>query len=97
MFYAKNGKPKLIKKENILRVSKKVTNLKDLLLNLKSISKYAGYLNITPPEFRNQNFEICRVFIPELLPISLPSYPPYYHPRYSKIGGIINNVPHPLA
>ena len=61
------------------------------------MSRYAGYLVITTPEFENMNLEVVRVSIPELLPLCLPSYPPYYHKRYETIGGIRNNVPHPLA
>ncbi|SCU55498.1 streptolysin-associated protein SagD-like protein [Staphylococcus aureus] len=48
-------------------------------------------------EFYNKNLVVVRTFIPELLTIALPSYPPYLHPRYKEIGGIINDIPHPLA
>ncbi|HBM3453331.1 TPA: streptolysin associated protein SagD, partial [Listeria innocua] len=77
--------------------TEKVTNLKALLEKLPTISQYAAFLPITPPEFRYMNCEISRVILPELLSIHLPSYPPYYHVRYEEIGGVINNIPHPIA
>ena len=96
ILYAKYGKPKKVchKIENFADSYKKTYNV---LENIRRVSRYAGYLVITTPEFENMNLEVVRVSIPELLPLCLPSYPPYYHKRYETIGGIRNNVPHPLA
>lgn len=93
--YAKYGKPQTVKHEvELYKNTKKKYNV---LKNIQKISKYAGYLVITSPEFEFMNLEVVRVCIPELLPLCLPSYPPYYHKRYREVGGIKNNVPHPLA
>lgn len=99
IFYAKTGKPnrKTRKFPYNQTDREKINNLPMLIKSLKRFSKYAGVLCITPPEFKKMNLFISRVVIPELLPIALPSYPPYYHKRYRMLGGIINHLPHPLA
>jgi len=96
ILYAKYGKPAKIcsKTEMFNDPGEKTYNV---LKNIQKMSKYAGYLILTIPEFENMNLEVVRVCIPELLPLCLPSYPPYYHKRYETTGGIRNNVPHPLA
>lgn len=98
IFYSKFGKPnlKINSKQIELKVGKS-TNLKELMKDLSRLSKYGAFLVITPPEFKNMNLEVSRVILPELLPIHLPSYPPYYHTRYKELGGVINNFPHPIA
>ncbi|EBH4175246.1 listeriolysin S biosynthesis protein LlsD [Listeria monocytogenes] len=98
IYYSKYGKPELQYNANQLKNdTEKVTNLKALLEKLPTISQYAAFLPITPSEFRYMNCEISRVILPELLSIHLPSYPPYYHIRYEEIGGVVNNIPHPIA
>ncbi|AWP35612.1 streptolysin associated protein SagD [Heyndrickxia coagulans] len=99
IFYAKTGKPnrKTRKFPYNQTDREKINNLPMLIKSLKRFSKYAGVLCITPPEFKKMNLFISRVVIPELLPIALPFYPPYYHKRYRMLGGIINHLPHPLA
>ncbi len=98
IMYAKYGKPERVKHEyKLYESSKKKKKSYNLLSTIKKYSKYAGFLNITLPEFQGLNLGVVRVSIPEILPLCLPSYPPYYHERYKAIGGIRNNVPHPLA
>lgn len=98
IYYAKYGKSIQLKEQVIeFKEESKVKNLFDLIKSLKSISEYACFLDITPVEFHNKNLCVSRVIVPELLPIALPSYPPFYHPRYKEVGGILNNVPHPMA
>lgn len=98
MYYAKYGLDfKREERARRLKYNKKVTTLKGIINELNSLSKYACYLDITPIEFYNKNLIVVRAFIPELLTIAIPSYPPYLHPRYKEIGGIINDIPHPLA
>lgn len=98
IFYSKFGKPNLKKnpKQAELKVEKS-TSLKELIRDLPRLSKYGAFLSITPSEFTDMNLEISRVILPELLSIHLPSYPPYYHIRYKELGGVINNLPHPIA
>lgn len=95
--YAKYGKPNQVSHENEIHSNLKLSKDYNVISCIKKFSKYAGFLNITLPEFENLNLEVVRISIPELLPLCLPSYPPYYHKRYKEIGGIRNNVPHPLA
>lgn len=99
ILYSKYGKPeKIVHKENY-HFNKYIKNLNNgnIFKNLKELSEYGGFLDISLPEFEHLNFKITRICIPELLPLCLPSYPPYFHPRYKEIGGIKNYVPHPLA
>ncbi|MBO0439637.1 YcaO-like family protein [Candidatus Enterococcus ikei] len=98
IFYAKYGKPGLTHNPNQTQKGpEKVKNLKELLKDLPKISQYAAFLPITPSEFKHMNLEVSRVILPELLSIHLPSYPPYHHKRYKRLGGVVNNLPHPIA
>lgn len=97
IMYAKYGKPASVHHDYEFYPENNDSKDYNLINCVKKFSKYAGFLNITIPDFSGLNLEVVRVVIPELMPISLPSYPPYYHPRYKMIGGIKNNVPHPLA
>ncbi|VDK49039.1 unnamed protein product [Cylicostephanus goldi] len=92
--YAKYGKPNLeFGAPNFVP-----GEVKDSALSyVKKNYPRSGYLVITAPEFEGLNLEVARVCIPELLPLSLPSYPPEHHPRFLSNGGIVNHVPHPLA
>lgn len=95
VLYSKYGKPDKIKHDHdIFGYREKKYEIID---SLKELSNYAGFLDITLPEFYPTNFKVARVIIPELLPICLPSYPAYHHIRYKNIGGIRNDYPHPLA
>ena len=62
---------------------------------LKEVSKFAVHLNITPPELVDTDWTVARVLIPELVQVSLPSFPYSAHPRLVKLGGIKNQFPHP--
>jgi len=94
LWFARYGKPISVThtKKNLM------LNLRGgILQQLRTLSDYAGFLQITAPEFTGLNLEVTRVIIPELLPICLPSIPPIYHPRYAEVNGISNLVIHPLA
>ncbi|MBU5487321.1 YcaO-like family protein [Clostridium sp. MSJ-8] len=97
IMYSKYGKPSIVKHDYDFYKGINVSKNYNLIECIKKYSKYAGFLRITLPEFEGLNLEVVRVSVPEILPLCLPSYPPYFHERYKKIGGIRNNVPHPLA
>jgi thiazole/oxazole-forming peptide maturase SagD family component len=67
-----------------------------LISKLRKISKYAVYLNITPPEMISRGWHVIRVFVPEYATICLPGIPFSQHPRILKYGGVRNPNPHPL-
>lgn len=71
-------------------------DLSFILKALKNVSKYAVYLDITPPEIRNKGWFVIRTFIPELYNMCLPGYPYTKHSRIIQYGGIKNEYPHPL-
>lgn len=71
-------------------------NLIYIINELKKISKYAIYLDITPVEVINKGVKVMRVFIPELVQLSYPGFPYSNHPRIIKHGGITNDFPHPM-
>ena len=71
-------------------------NLKYVIGKLREISKYAVYLDITPPEVIGMGLKVMRVFIPELVQLSYPGFPYSQHPRVLKFGGITNDFPHPM-
>jgi thiazole/oxazole-forming peptide maturase SagD family component len=62
---------------------------------LKKVSNYAVHLDITPPELHDSSWSVARVFVPELVQVSLPSFPYSAHPRLREFGGIRNQLPHP--
>lgn len=69
----------------------------DTLINdLKKVSEYAVYLDITPPEVANKGWSVIRALIPELMQMCLPGFPYINHPRMKKYGGVVNEYPHPL-
>ncbi|WP_217587148.1 YcaO-like family protein [Lentibacillus saliphilus] len=97
LYYARLGKPDhLTTRANPLKAREKSTDLKELTRSLADFSTYAGFLNITPPDFAGCNQVITRIVVPELLPLCIPSFPPAHHPRYATIGGMLNDLAHPL-
>jgi len=66
-----------------------------ILGELKNISSYAVHLDITPPELEHTDWSVARVFFPEMVQVSLPSFPYSAHPRLLQFGGIQNQLPHP--
>ena len=66
-----------------------------ILGELKKISRYAVHLDITPPELEHTDWSVARVFFPEMVQVSLPSFPYGAHPRLLQFGGIQNHLPHP--
>lgn len=98
IYYAKYGRP-VLKHQPVSQFShqNKASDLSDLIRQTQSLSKFACYLPISSSEFQHLNLDVVKVITPELLPISLPSYPPFHHPRFKQTGGIHNRIPHPLA
>lgn len=72
------------------------SQLSHLLNEVKKISEYAVYLDLTPPELHDKNWNVIRTLIPELCGMCLPGFPFENHPRLKKKGGVINGYPHPL-
>ena len=72
-------------------------DLEYLFKGLYNISKYAVYLDITPSEIADKDLHVMRVYIPELVQMSMPAFPYSNHTRIIENGGISNNeFPHPL-
>jgi thiazole/oxazole-forming peptide maturase SagD family component len=69
--------------------------LEYIIGEVQSISSYAVHLDITPPELDQTDWSVARVFIPELVQVSLPSFPYSGHPRLCQVGGVRNRLPHP--
>jgi hypothetical protein len=74
----------------------KEKNLMYLIKELMNISKYATAFNVTTPDIETLGFRVVKVFVPEMMFMSLPSYPYTNHPRMKKYGGVKNKYPHPL-
>ncbi|MBW5410761.1 streptolysin associated protein SagD, partial [Brachyspira hampsonii] len=73
------------------------SDLEYLLKGLYNVSKYAVYLDITSAEISDKDLHVIRVYIPELVQMSMPAFPYSKHPRIINNGGISNNeFPHPL-
>jgi hypothetical protein len=53
-------------------------------------------IDITPAELSETRWKVMRVFVPELVSMSLPGVPPRNHPRIRDYGGVTNDRPHPL-
>jgi len=70
-------------------------DLNYILGRLRTISDYAIRLDITPPELGHTDWSVARVFVPELVQVSLPSFPYSGHPRLLQFGGVRNRLPHP--
>jgi thiazole/oxazole-forming peptide maturase SagD family component len=70
--------------------------IKRLISDVAKVSEWATYLDITPPELADTPWKVIRVLIPELLSMCLPGFPPNWHPRMIRHGGVSNVVPHPL-
>ncbi|BDR61134.1 hypothetical protein [Lactobacillus xylocopicola] len=62
-----------------LERKKYISSFVELLSYLKQVAPEASFLDITPP-FVN-NYRVARVFIPELLAMTFPSFPQLNHPR----------------
>ncbi|ODS23675.1 hypothetical protein AB835_07685 [Candidatus Endobugula sertula] len=68
--------------------------LEALIKGLSKISEFAVAFEITPVELAHSGWHIIRAFIPELMQLSLPSFPYSQHPRLLKYGGVAHNMPH---
>ena len=63
-----------------------------ILGKLRSVSHYAIHLDITPPELEHTDWSVARVFFPEMVQVSLPSFPYGAHPRLLQFGGISESI-----
>lgn len=70
--------------------------LAGLVQAVARVSRYAVFLDITPPELHPRGWHVMRVLIPELVPMCLPGFPYEQHPRLRQFGGVCNPYPHPL-
>ena len=70
--------------------------LKYVMRMLSKVSKDGVFLDITPPEIMEKGFYVLRTFFPELVQLSLPSFPFSNHPAIKQYGGIANAYPHPV-
>ncbi|HWS30553.1 MAG TPA: YcaO-like family protein [Clostridia bacterium] len=70
--------------------------LESLIAQVKNVSEYAAFLDITPPEIIDKGWSVVRVFIPEICGMCLPGFPFKNHPRMQRFGGVVNAYPHPL-
>lgn len=83
----------LFKKWNNISIDDQLAHL---IHQLKGISQYAVYLDITPPELHKKNWSVIRTLIPELCGMCFPGFPFLNHPRMKKYGDVTNGYPHPL-
>ncbi|VAW97062.1 Streptolysin S biosynthesis protein D (SagD) [hydrothermal vent metagenome] len=67
-----------------------------LIRQVSSVSEFAVFLDITPPETSAKGWHVMRTFIPELVTMCVPGVPYSNHPRIKASGGISNEYPHPL-
>ncbi len=72
------------------------SQIKNLIKQVKQISEYAIYKDITPVEAREKGWYTVRVLIPEILEMCIPEFPFKDHPRMKKYGGVVNEYPHPM-
>lgn len=91
-----SGKKKFLSSYKNFSTGNNTNDLLRLVSGLKKISKYAVYLDITPPEVISQGWSVMRVFIPELCTMCMPGIPYSNHPRLNQFGGVSNEFPHPL-
>jgi thiazole/oxazole-forming peptide maturase SagD family component len=54
------------------------------------------YLELTTPDVADLGFHVCRSYSPDLLSLSLPSFPQAGHPRFEAYGGFHVRDPHPF-
>lgn len=50
-------------------------------------------VDVTPPDVDRIGIHVVKVFVPELVPFSLPSFPPRHHPKLDGVD--VNSLPHP--
>jgi thiazole/oxazole-forming peptide maturase SagD family component len=93
IYYSKNGEPEVIRKERNNENIEKLQNEEELIKYVSDTYESAGYIVITPAEFKNQNQEVVRVIIPELTPLFIPNSPMNNHPKHGKPS---NDAIHPL-
>lgn len=96
LFYGQiEGEIKLSEIKSVNQSSAK-ENIQYLINQLKHVSEYAVFLDITPPETRERGWYVSRVLVPEILEMCIPDYPFANHPRMLEYGGVKNEYPHPM-
>lgn len=73
-----------------------VDRVRGLVEMIDTVSEWATYCDITPPELEGTDWTVIRAVVPELISMSLPSLPPKAHPRFAQTGGLMHDEPHPL-
>jgi thiazole/oxazole-forming peptide maturase SagD family component len=77
-------------------VGKVEEDLRAVVSALHKVSRFAAFLDVTPPEVIEAGWHVVRVVVPELVTMSLPGLPYRQHPRVVANGGCRNEYPHPL-
>jgi len=80
---------------SLKKIRKKFIRFSTCIKKLKKLGWHFLTLDLTLPDVEECGFYVTKVLIPELVQLSLPSYPFFAHPRYKKFG-IKNKLPHPL-
>ena len=83
--YIKNVKYLLSRIKSVNKLGTKenyVKNLSEILDRLREIAPQSPFLDITPPYVNG--YRVARVFIPEFLAMTFPSFPQLNHPRLRK-------------
>jgi ribosomal protein S12 methylthiotransferase accessory factor len=88
------------KTKEVKEYNKKKNSDKKILEILKKKKMDVLYLNLTLNEIEELGLYVVKVLVPELVQLSLPSYPFLGHPRFKKFvkkGSIrFNKYPHPM-
>lgn len=74
--------------------AKYVQGLRYLLENVRKVSEYGCFLDITPPNVADPTMHVMRVYLPELMPMAFPCFPYALHPRYEGLS--VETYPHAL-
>ena len=69
--------------------------LRMLVDGFRSAKKRLAFLELTTDDVRSLGFRVFRVWSPDTLSLSLPSFPQARHRRYRDYGGIAHVEPHP--
>jgi len=77
------------------KIRKKFIRFSTIIKKLKKYGWHFLVLDLTLPDVQECGFYVTKVLIPELVQLSLPSFPFFAHPRYKKVD-IKNKLPHPL-
>jgi ribosomal protein S12 methylthiotransferase accessory factor len=76
-------------------LKKRKSDFKKCIKKIRNKKWYLLTLDLTLPEISEIGFYVTKTLIPELIQLSIPSFPFLAHPRYKNIK-IKNSLPHPL-